>query len=120
MYQRNQPFSSKTTIQIGLKLFDQIKVIHDCGYLYLDVKLNNILIGNAAELSLDACLQKIRLIDFGLVRKYRDEKGDLKKNKKEIVFKGNIIFASKHLFNMESPSRRDDFISLCYLLIYLI
>lgn len=101
-------------------MFDQIKVIHDAGYLYLDVKLNNILVGNAAELSLDACLNKIRLIDFGLVRKYKDANGDLIKNKKELVFKGNIIFASKHLFNMESPSRRDDFISLCYLLVYMI
>ena len=55
-----------------------------------------------------------------MVRKYRDSNDDLIPNKRETVFKGNIIFASVHLFNMKSPSRRDDFISLSYLLLYMI
>lgn len=31
-----------------------------------------------------------------------------------------MIFASKNAFNLFTQSRRDDLISLCYLLIYLI
>jgi serine/threonine protein kinase len=45
LYVRNHPFSEKTTIQIGLKVFDLLEVIHRAGYLYLDVKLNNIVVG---------------------------------------------------------------------------
>ena len=55
-----------------------------------------------------------------MVRKYRDSNDELIPNKRETVFKGNIIFASVHLFNMKSPSRRDDLISLAYLLLYMI
>ena len=60
------------------------------------------------------------MIDFGLVRQYKDSNDKLLPNKRETVFKGNIIFASMHLFNMKSPSRRDDLISLSYLLLYMI
>jgi hypothetical protein len=60
------------------------------------------------------------LIDFGLARKYIDGQGNHLPEKNERVFKGNIVFASKHLFNMKTPSRRDDLMSLCYLMIYMI
>ena len=39
---------------------------------------------------------------------------------KERFFQGNLIFASKHCFNLVTHSRRDDLISLAYLLLYLI
>lgn len=35
-------------------------------------------------------------------------------------FKGSMMFASKYSFNFVQTSRRDDLISLCYILIYLI
>jgi hypothetical protein len=31
-----------------------------------------------------------------------------------------MIFASKNAFNMQTQSRRDDLISLCYFLLYLV
>lgn len=40
--------------------------------------------------------------------------------KREQVFSGNMIFASKNAFNMQTQSRRDDLISLCYFLLYLV
>jgi casein kinase 1 alpha len=97
-----------------------LKIIHRAGYLYLDIKLNNILVGEADELDVVSSLNKVRLIDFGLSRKYLDPVGQHIPNKVERVFKGNIVFSSKHLFNLESPSRRDDLISLGYLMIYMI
>lgn len=97
-----------------------MKIIHRAGYLYLDIKLNNILVGEADELDVVSSLNKVRLIDFGLSRKYLDPVGQHIPNKVERVFKGNIVFSSKHLFNLESPSRRDDLISLGYLMIYMI
>lgn len=39
---------------------------------------------------------------------------------KQKFFQGNLIFASKHCFNLLAHSRRDDLISLSYLLLYII
>ena len=36
------------------------------------------------------------------------------------VFRGNLMFASQHQLNFQTSSRRDDLISLCYLLVSLL
>merc|ERR1712048_629096 len=59
-------------------------------------------------------------IDFGLAMKYMNEKGEHIPATKERFFQGNLIFASKHCFNLLAHSRRDDLISLSYLLLYLV
>ena len=60
------------------------------------------------------------MIDFGLAKKYYDQEGKHIPMTKEQVFSGNMIFASKNAFNMVTQSRRDDLISLCYFMIYLV
>ena len=40
--------------------------------------------------------------------------------KENVPFKGNIIFSSKNAFSGYTLSRRDDVISLMYLLLYLV
>jgi hypothetical protein len=65
-------------------------------------------------------LHKIKIIDFGLAIKYLNEKGQHIAATKERFFQGNLIFASKHCFNLVTHSRRDDLISIAYLLLYLI
>jgi hypothetical protein len=52
--------------------------------------------------------------------KYINEKGEHIAATKERFFQGNLIFASKHCFNLLAHSRRDDLISLSYLLLYLV
>ena len=71
--------------------------------------------GDAPELNKVSSLNNIRLIDFGFAIKYKDVPNTLQK-----IFKGNIVFASKHLFNLQTPSRRDDLISLGYVMLYMI
>ena len=46
LYSRKDAFSLKTVCQIGIKLIEIIKQIHDIGYVYNDLKLDNILIGD--------------------------------------------------------------------------
>lgn len=65
-------------------------------------------------------MHKIKIIDFGLAIKYVDNEGKHIAATKERFFQGNLIFASKHCFNLVTHSRRDDLISLAYLLLYLI
>ena len=51
--QRNEPFSFKTAVQIGITLLEQFKVMHEAGYCQNDLKLENILIGNAPCLPIE-------------------------------------------------------------------
>ena len=62
------------------------------------------------------------LIDFGNVTKYTDKKGLhlLEETSEDKGFKGNILFASKNQLEFKLTSRRDDIISLCYLMLYLV
>lgn len=50
---KNEPFSFKTAVQIGMVLLEQFKVIHEAGYCQNDLKLENLLIGNAPCLPLE-------------------------------------------------------------------
>ena len=118
---RNEPFTFKTTMQVGLALLEQLRIIHQSGYCHNDLKLENILIGNAP--SLPVSLQQLdilTLIDYGLVGKFIDEYGMHKPRVQTKEFKGNLVFASKNAFKGQSLSRRDDLISLGYLLLYLL
>lgn len=51
---------------------------------------------------------------------YRNEQGDHKVLQTDVPFKGNAIFSSKNAFARITLSRRDDIISIMYLLVYLI
>jgi vaccinia related kinase len=44
--QHNHTFCQKTIIELGLKLLDIIEMIHNAGYTYNDMKLDNILVGD--------------------------------------------------------------------------
>ena len=115
------PFSEKTVLQIGIQLIDSLKIIHEAGYIYNDLKLDNIVIGDDVSLPHSKqSLYKVRLIDFGMSTKYLKEDGTHAPKKKVQIFKGNLVFSSKNMFNMISTSRRDDLISLCYLMLYLV
>ena len=64
-------------------------------------------------------MNKLYLIDYGICVKYF-ENGKHVKFKKGVPFRGNLIFASKHCLMRYSLSRRDDIISLCYLLAFFL
>lgn len=70
----------------------------------------------------------LTLIDFGFATKYLHTVADEHGNKKVVhkpkqrvgVFRGNMIFSSINQLQFVATSCRDDLISLCYLLVYLI
>ena len=64
---------------------------------------------------------RVLLIDYGLVSKYVDEDGKhLPKLSNIDTFKGNLQFSSLNTLNFNLPTRKDDLISLCYLLITML
>jgi serine/threonine protein kinase len=55
-------------------LIDIFEQVHSAGYTYNDLKLDNILVGDA-EFSMGS-RSEIRLIDFGFAAKYLNKKGE--------------------------------------------
>jgi serine/threonine protein kinase len=86
-------------------------LIHDAGYVHNDVKPSNLMF--------DSC-KKLHLIDFGCATRYVDDKRQHISKGQVEKFKGNIQFASVNQLGYNKTSRRDDFISLLYLLVYLL
>ena len=72
-------FSKKTVLHLGISLLKSLEIIHDAGYIYNDLKLDNILVDLKAKLpkgftSKDAFEKaEIHLIDFGYASKYLDK-----------------------------------------------
>ena len=61
----------------------------------------------------------VTLIDFGYAQTFINEDGKHIAHDEEIgFFQGNLMFSSVHQMNFKKTSRRDDLISLAYLLIY--
>lgn len=61
----------------------------------------------------------IFLIDFGISTRFEDAKGNHIRMTKTSSFAGNPLFASKNVWKRQPLSRRDDLISLFYILVYL-
>jgi casein kinase I family protein HRR25 len=99
---------------IGMQLLDRLEWIHSKDIIYRDVKPENFLIGiNDPNV--------IYVVDFGLCKKYRSSKTGkhiLPKYTKK--FNGTLRYASFNVVKGKESSRRDDLISLGYMLIYLI
>lgn len=65
-------------------------MIHKSGYVYNDLKLDNCVVGDMIEpLSSSECLVDIRIIDFGLAKKYVDKNGNHLEEEKTATFEGN-------------------------------
>jgi len=91
-----------------------LQYIHRAGYTYNDLKLDNILIGNSRGQELST----LRLIDFGFAARFM-KSGTHMKEESTDVFRGNMIFASINQFKFKITSRRDDLISLAFMLVFL-
>lgn len=59
---------------IGINLIHLLENFHNIGYIYNDLKLDNILVGDK-DSSYES-LSKITLIDFGLCTSYLDKDGN--------------------------------------------
>ena len=98
---------------IGIQILDRLEWIHSKDIIYRDVKAENFLVGLKDP-------NVIYIIDFGLCKKFRSSKTGkhvLPKQYKTIT--GTMRYASLNVLKGKEPSRRDDLISLGYLIIYL-
>lgn len=71
--------------------------MHGLGYLHLDIKPDNILLGSTNES--DQNYSILHLIDFGISKRYFDSSTQKHIPQKHgLQFQGNIVFASKTAF----------------------
>lgn len=109
-------FSIKTVVQIGLQLLDNLECLHDCGYIHCDLKPENILLAALDRNSIKS--SEIVLIDFGLAKSFLTADFKHKEMETSVKFSGNFLFQSYNAFKALTLSRRDDLISLAYLLVF--
>lgn len=106
-------FSLKTTLMIAMQAIRRLEALHEKGYLHRDVKPANFVLGLGEEKN------TLYLIDFGLSTTF------LKKDGKHIEFNknssigGTIYYLSVYGHLGLQPSRRDDLISLGFMLLHL-
>ena len=119
---------SKTSIyDIGTALLTTLEATHKAGYVFNDLKLDNLMVGYNQKIfkktpygvsMFSQC--SIHLVDFGYATKYLMSQGKHILETETKVFRGNIIFASKSQLEFKVTSRKDDLISACYILVYLL
>lgn len=128
---QNRELSKASVYHLGRSCLDLLEQIHIAGYVYNDLKLDNLLVDFKEHLPSKAgnenCFANasINLVDFGFTTKYlsRQSSSEVAEhiNKQEVdTFRGNMIFSSSNQLRFFNTSRRDDLVSLCYLMIYLI
>ena len=99
---------------IGIQLLDRLEWIHSKNIIHRDINPENLLIGLKDP-------NIIYIIDFGFCKKYRSSKTGKHVPQKNLKkFEGTPSFCSTNVLMGKEPSRRDDLISLGYVLIFLI
>jgi len=108
---KNDSFSLKLTLQIGINIINLLKTIHDKGLVHRDIKPDNFLLGVNNKSS------QIYIIDFGLCKPfiYKEKHIEIKLTHSLI---GSRTYASINAHDYIELSRRDDLESLGYMMLY--
>lgn len=107
-------FSIKTMTLLALQILRRIETLHEKGILHRDLKPENIVMGcKEAEEGM------AYLIDFGLSASYLDQHGKHLPFGKKSNGAGTLYYISVYGHLGIEASRRDDLISLGYVLVHL-
>ena len=108
-----QEFTIKDVLMIGIQAIERIESFHKKGFIHRDIKPENMLFGRNENSN------KLYLVDFGLSKKYLVNKKHIKfREGKSLI--GTVRYCSINAHTGKETSRRDDLISLGYVLTYLL
>lgn len=99
--------------EIGLATLEVLRSVHQAGYVHRDVKPANFVHGHR---EMDAWF----LVDFGLARRYLDERGGMIAERMGAGFRGSSTYASFNAQQEKDQGRRDDLWSWLYSLVELL
>jgi casein kinase 1 alpha len=106
-------FTMKTVLMLADQMIGRIEFVHNKNFIHRDIKPDNFLMGIGRHCN------KVFLIDFGLAKKYRDNR-----TRQHIPYRedknltGTARYASINAHLGIEQSRRDDMESLGYVLMY--
>lgn len=105
-------FTQATVAEIAIQTLLQLEHMHNKHYIHRDLKPENLLCGITGRLE-----GAISLIDMGLAKKFKsDDNVHIKHRQNKMI--GTARYCSIASHDREELSRKDDLISLGYILIY--
>ena len=110
-------FNIITTINIGIELLDNIKILHDRGFLHRDLKPDNIVFGPMCEENIKY-KNNIGIIDFGNSKLLMKKNGSINYTTKIYECRGTRTFASNNALQDIDTKKIDDIESIFYIMIY--
>lgn len=108
-------FSLKTVLMIGYQAIERLEAVHSKGFVHRDIKPENFLIGFK-----EGAMKIIHLIDFGLSCSYLGKKNKHMPFGRSTQMIGTLYYLSVYGHLGIKATRRDDLISLGYMLIHLL
>ena len=123
----------KDVLKYMISIVEIIEKIHEKGVIHRDIKPENFMISQSriqdnptepadpADSSdpSEQIIKKVNIIDFGLSRIYIKEDAHIS-NKPNASIVGTMRYISTHIHEGNVYSRRDDIISILYVIIYLL
>ena len=109
----DKKFTIKDVCMLSLQLLERLEYIYSKNYIHRDIKPHNFLVSPKNE-------GIIYIIDFGLAKKFRSERGNHVKFTITKHITGTPRFCSINAMRGVEQSRRDDLESLSYLILYFL
>ena len=114
-HELSKKFSLKTILMLAEQMINRTRSIHHKHLIHRDLKPENFLIGLKGDDK-----KRLFLTDFGLVKRYVDDSGQHITCAERTTFSGTVRYCSVNTHKGQSMSRRDDFESIAYILMYFI
>lgn len=101
---------SKSTVgRITVQAIAALRDLHEIGYLHRDVKPANICFGITPRTR-----HVLMLLDFGLIRRYKESDGELRPHRPRAGFRGTQRYVSTRVHRRLEQTPADDMVSLMY------